>query len=77
MWSTCTGCSVTQLCKVNLDEYILLCKKRHFSVVGTENPTTGRPVSGLVRVQPGKLFNKNNKNVRGEGFESLTSLHES
>ena len=34
---------------------------------------TGLPLSGLVRVQPRKLCDKNN--VCGEGFESLTPLH--
>jgi hypothetical protein len=36
---------------------------------------TGLPLSGLVGVQHGKLFNRNNNNVCGEGFESLTPLH--
>jgi hypothetical protein len=35
---------------------------------------TGLPLSRLVRVQPGKLFNKNDKNMGGEGFESLTPI---
>jgi hypothetical protein len=41
----------------------------------TVTTVTGIPFSGVVRVQPGRRFNKNNNSVCGEGFESLTALH--
>jgi hypothetical protein len=36
---------------------------------------TRLPLSGLVQIQLGKIFNKNNDSVCVEGFESLTPLH--